>query len=232
MTESVCFGEVFSFAPPVAAQMILDRTLLVSKSCSLDSFSTVFHFLQPEDYKEIELDFLKRRLLRSNTSRKPPKFVLVNAQANPAPMEVTVKSNAPDKKEGYSDTVLLPPGWSGSVPHRAHQSIVKTVTGDRGQDSLPLETIAETDSQVSSSLLASGSKGGRGMVFTKRRDGSGGKEMKKEESNSIKILAERSEDSPPDSRQQLSPYQPRVLITSNVIPTSSSSRAKPLTPAR
>ena len=32
MAESVCFQEVFSYAPPIAAQMTLDKILLVSSS--------------------------------------------------------------------------------------------------------------------------------------------------------------------------------------------------------
>lgn len=161
--------------------------------------------------------------MKSNTFRKLPKFVVVGgAQTNPTLVEVAAKSSSEDL-ESYSDP---PSEWTfGSVPHRAHQSTARTAPGlaDRNQDGVPLETIAETDSEAPSSLVANVSK--EGVFITKRSGGKG--------RDSEVILAETLKDSPLDSRQaQRSLYQPRVLITPNLMSMSGSSRTKPVTPTR
>ena len=154
----------------------------------------------------------------------PPQFV--NTRANTSPVEMTTRPrSASDMSESsYSDMILSPAAIPAS--HRPHQqNSDATMTGpvDRGPASLPgpLETIAEADYEVYSSLPSTGRKGGSGMDVTigQRGDGGEGKGC-----GHLKVSqARRLEDSLFDPRQPLQP--PRVSITSNIM--SSSPQVKP-----
>lgn len=239
MAESVCFGEVFTFAPPVAAQMTLDKTLL--------------------PMEERELNFLRRRLHHSfalNHSRNLPvnQFVVVNTHMDASSTELTsqelgISAMELQSRSDPSLTIAPPPPIMGSpklVLKRVKQCVesmnrLPTAAKDyfnlnTSNPALPLETISETDTEHPSSARAGDRQGDRGRL-RERKQGAGqrreeqGAGQRREELSvmeySMRILAERSDDSSLDSRQtQVFPYEPRVLITSNATPVSSQQGVK------
>jgi hypothetical protein len=177
---------------------------MYARACNNPSkrMHNTFLQFQPEDFRERELEFLRRRLLASSASvrsSRPAKMSPTqncNTRTNTAPAEVSTEphSDMRDMKS-YSDSVLkaydtVERGWQ--------ESSCPTLT---------LETIAETDTEVSSSLPASG-RTGIGAVFTAKHTREGGGENGH--------LYVREDDSSFDS------HQPRVVITSNVTPVASS----------
>lgn len=146
-------------------------------------------------------------------------FVVVNSQ-----------TKLPDTRDmqSYSDTVLAiapPPSSPTGLPGAQHTSSkTMTTTAERGREAL--ETIAETDHEMSSSLLAGG---GTVSLSNQRVTPPVERGVGTERQNEG---VQRSEDSSLDLRQMF-PYEPRVSISSNVMSVSSpSSHAKPMSPAR